>query len=78
MTEPNQKQWYTLTPEAVEHVLEPFFTTKPEGTGLGVPISRTIIEQAHGGELWVRPDPRGGTVAGFALPALNRNEHEEE
>jgi signal transduction histidine kinase len=45
----------------------PFFTTKPDGLGMGLPISQTIIE-AHKGRLWAETDPRGGTVFRFALP----------
>jgi two-component system, LuxR family, sensor kinase FixL len=64
-----------LTPEVAEQVFDPFFTTKAAGTGLGLSISRTIIEDAHAGELWLRPDPRGGAVAGFALPAGKGDAH---
>jgi PAS domain S-box-containing protein len=59
-----------LTPEAAEHLFETFYTTKPNGTGLGLPISRTLIEELHGGRLWVAPHPAGGVEAGFSLPAV--------
>lgn len=47
----------------------PFFTTKPSGIGVGLPICRSII-QAHGGELRYRPNPAGGALFEFSLPAL--------
>jgi len=42
-------------------VFEPFFSTKPEGMGIGLGISRSIIEY-HGGRLWASPAPQGGAV----------------
>jgi C4-dicarboxylate-specific signal transduction histidine kinase len=56
-----------LSDAARAHMFVPFFTTKPDGLGMGLPISQTIIE-AHKGRLWAETDPRGGTVFRFALP----------
>jgi len=56
-----------LPPGAEGRVFEAFLTTKPEGLGLGLSVSRSIIE-ASGGRLWVEPHAGRGTVAGFALP----------
>ncbi|MGN7800235.1 PAS domain-containing hybrid sensor histidine kinase/response regulator [Leifsonia sp. 22587] len=49
-------------------ILEPFFTTKETGTGLGLPTSAAIVK-AHGGDLEVRTTPGEGTTIGFTLPA---------
>ncbi len=51
----------------LHQVFDPFFTTKPNGIGMGLPISRTIIE-AHGGRLWVENKNDGGAVFRFTLP----------
>jgi PAS domain S-box-containing protein len=57
-----------LPPEQAEHVFRAFFTTKDNGTGMGLPITRSIIE-SHGGRLWVN-DTRGrGATFQFTLPA---------
>jgi signal transduction histidine kinase len=45
----------------LQRIFEPFFTTKPDGLGIGLTISRTIVE-AHGGRLVVENDPRGGAT----------------
>jgi C4-dicarboxylate-specific signal transduction histidine kinase len=56
-----------LTAEALEQVSEPFYTTKPHGIGLGLAISRTIVE-AHGGRWWVTPNADRGSTLSFVLP----------
>ncbi|MBN2563756.1 MAG: PAS domain S-box protein [Phycisphaerae bacterium] len=56
-----------LPPEELEQVFESFYTTKPQGLGLGLPLSRSIIE-AHGGRLWVAPNPDQGVTFQFTLP----------
>ncbi|MCR6631959.1 MAG: PhnD/SsuA/transferrin family substrate-binding protein [Magnetospirillum sp.] len=59
-----------LSPEARQHLFEPFFTTKPEGLGLGLSLSRTIVE-AHGGRLWAEDGAEGGAVFRFTLPVAD-------
>jgi PAS domain S-box-containing protein len=51
-----------------DRVFTPFFTTKENGMGMGLSISRSLIE-AHGGRLWARPNSPHGTVFYFRLPA---------
>jgi C4-dicarboxylate-specific signal transduction histidine kinase len=57
-----------LKAEEIDWIFEPFFTTKAQGIGMGLPIARSIVE-AHGGRLWVTPEPSYGTVFQFTLPA---------
>ncbi len=57
-----------LPPDAGSQVFEAFFTTKPEGMGMGLSISRSIIE-AHRGRLWVTPNEDRGVTFHFTLPA---------
>jgi len=56
-----------LTPEVQAHLFDAFFTTKPQGLGLGLSICRTIIE-SHGGHLWATNEPDGGLSMRFTLP----------
>jgi len=51
-----------------DRAFEPFFTTKPEGIGMGLSISKSIIE-AHGGKMWAENHPDGGAVFYLTLPA---------
>lgn len=55
-----------LTPEIIDRIFDPFFSTKPLGLGLGLSISRSIVE-AHGGRLWVEASPSGGSEFHFSL-----------
>lgn len=55
-----------IAPEIADSLFAPFMTTKRNGMGVGLSISRTIIE-AHGGRLWVEPTPGGGATFKFTL-----------
>ena len=57
-----------LDPANLDHVFDAFFTTKPDGMGMGLAISRTIIE-SHGGRLWAIPNSPRGAVFQFTIPA---------
>ena len=55
-----------IAPEIMAQLFQPFVTTKSYGMGVGLSVSRTIIE-SHGGRLWVEPNPGGGAVFSFTL-----------
>ncbi len=59
--------------EVAPQLFQPFVTTKRQGMGVGLSISRTIVE-AHGGEIWLEPNPEGGTVFHFTLRGVSKEE----
>ena len=56
-----------LTPQAAEKIFEAFYTTKTDGMGIGLSISRSIIE-AHQGRLWASANDGPGSTFSFAIP----------
>jgi signal transduction histidine kinase/integral membrane sensor domain MASE1 len=58
-----------IAPELVDRLFEPFVTTKPDGLGLGLSVSRTIVT-AHGGRLWAEGHPDGGTTMHSVFPVV--------
>ena len=65
-----------IAPEIAKQLFQPFVTTKRKGMGLGLSICRTIIE-AHGGKIWVEPNPGGGTIFYFTLRSAKEDEDSE-
>jgi C4-dicarboxylate-specific signal transduction histidine kinase len=61
-----------LAPETADKIFDPFFTTKPHGIGMGLSVSRSIIE-SHDGKLWATPRPQGGTIFQFTIPVHSQN-----
>ncbi len=62
-----------IAPDIAAHLFQPFITTKRHGMGVGLSISRTIIE-SHGGKLWVEPNPGGGTIFRLSLKTFGNEE----
>ena len=62
-----------LSPEIIERLFQPFMTTKAQGMGVGLSISRTIIE-AHGGRIWVETNADGGATFHFTLRRFEKSE----
>jgi len=62
-----------IGPEVAEQLFQPFITTKRHGMGVGLSISRTIIE-AHGGRIWVEPNSPDGTIFHFTLAAVDQGD----
>lgn len=60
-----------ISADRLAHLFEPFFTTKPNGMGMGLPISRTIVE-AHGGRLWAENNNVAGAAFRFTLPIMEK------
>ena len=58
-----------IDPLAIEHIFEPFFSTKPDGMGMGLAIARSIVK-AHGGQISARRNPDRGSTFEITLPVL--------
>jgi hypothetical protein len=64
-----------LDPKSSERIFDAFYTTKPAGMGMGLSISRSIV-QNHGGRIWAVPNDSGpGTTFQFTVPALHGLEY---
>lgn len=61
-----------LSEESRAHLFEPFKTTKATGLGVGLSLSRSIV-QAHYGDIWAEPNPGGGAVFSFTLPLAGQD-----
>lgn len=62
-----------IAPDIAGQLFQPFVTTKRQGMGVGLSISRTIVD-AHGGRIWVEANPDGGTIFRFTLRAVSEKE----
>lgn len=62
-----------IDPEIAQQLFQPFVTNKRQGMGVGLSISRTIID-SHGGKIWAEPNPAGGTIFRFTLSVVKEEE----
>jgi two-component system sensor kinase FixL len=62
-----------IVDEVLVHLFQPFVTSKRHGLGVGLSISRTIIE-SHGGRIWAEANPGGGTVFRFTLRMVSQED----
>ena len=62
-----------LTQQRLDRIFDPFFSTKDDGMGMGLTISRSIVE-GHGGRLWAVANPRHGCTFSLVLPAVETAE----
>ncbi len=60
-----------IAPVIAKRLFEPFVTTKTDGMGLGLLVTRSIVE-SHGGRIWASPNPEQGTTFTFTLPVAER------
>jgi len=65
-----------IAEDIMPHLFQPFITSKRQGMGVGLSISRTIIE-GHGGRIWAESNPGGGTVFHFTLRAVSEEEMDD-
>src|SRR5208283_1850917 len=60
-----------IDPAVTKRLFEPFVTTKSEGMGLGLLVTRSIVE-SHGGRIWSTPNPDCGATFAFTLPVAEK------
>ncbi|MFO1372085.1 MAG: ATP-binding protein [Candidatus Competibacteraceae bacterium] len=70
-----QDTGHGIPAEIISQLAHPFFTTKADGLGLGLPISQSIVEM-HGGRLWVTPNTGPGVTFHFSLPIMRTTRHD--